>query len=700
MAAEAEEYPACEGGPLDYRHVMDHRIRWWWVVAPLVLAGALSAQGWDAPAARRLAERAARRREDAALAGPNWRARAHGFVQFLAQVGEDLAGPPRLVRADELDVEVYRSAPGPSKQVIRGWRSRSFLPTDIAYHRDHLGIVTDGFGDRIRIGDGDEVRDVAHPLSAAGLDRYAFALTDSIRITSGGTTLVLDRLDVRPRDPTTGAVVGTFYIDRASAEVVRFRFGFTRAAYVDPELEDITVSLERALVDQRVWLPFRQEIEIRRRTRWLDFPARGIIRGRWEIGEYDLAPPPVPLPVAAGPAIGGLASPGDSVRPWGGTLEERLRAQRLPLPGDAMAEVRRALAADVPRAALDRLDAARLHAPRLSDLIRFDRVEGVALGAGVALAPAPPWRVVPRVGVGLATGRVTGGISLAFEGDGIRFTALADRTIRDFGDRPVISSTLNSLTAEESGNDFGDYVLVDRAAIRATIPLGARTALDLELARERADSLPVAAHPASGIFRPNPQFAMDATSVARLDLRRPAARGDDRASAGGAVSLEGGAGGSSYLRLSARVEAGWPIGATAMRFRASGGVGTDELPTWRGFALGGRGTLVGEPYRAWGGREAALASVEWRFPVTIPAIPLGSFASTGHQMTLGPYFAAGWAGGPEPGMPWIPSPGVRPVAGIAAEWLMGLLRVESGWSLRTGSFGVTVDVSPEWWGVL
>ncbi|MGB7211155.1 MAG: hypothetical protein WBC97_00860 [Gemmatimonadales bacterium] len=678
---------------------MGHRVRWWWVMAPFFLTGALQAQRWDTPAARMLAERATRRREGVAGTDPSWTARAHGTVLFLAQVGEGLAGPPRLVRADELDVEVYRGAPGPSKQVIRGWRTRSWLPTDIDYHRDHLGIVTDGFGDRIRIGDGDEVRDVPHPLSVAGLLHYAFALTDSIQVTSGATTIVLDRLDVRPRDPSTGGVVGSMYIDRASAELVRFQFGFTRAAYVDPELEDITVSLESALVDQRAWLPFRQEIEIRRQTRWLDFPARGIIRGRWEIGDYDLAPPSIPLAVTAGPAIGGLLAPGDSARPWGATLEERLRAQALPLPGDQMAAVRRTLAAEVPRAALDRLETARLHAPRLSDLIRFDRVEGVALGAGLALAPGR-WRLVPHAGVGLATGRMTGGLRLAYNGDGIQLTAEATRTVRDFSDLAVISPTLNSLTAEEAGKDFGDYLLLDRAALGVSVPLGGRSAFDVQLAREQADSLPVAAHPATGEFRPNPQFEMDATTVVRLGLRRTVVRQEDRASLGGSVSLEGGAGGSSYLRMAALLEARWPLGATAMRFRGFGGAGTVETPAWRGFALGGRGTLVGEPFRAWGGREAALASLEWRLPVIIPVIPLGNFASTGQQMMLAPFVAAGWAGGPQPGMPWVPSPGVRPVAGIAAEWLMGLLRIESGWSLRTGSFGVTVDVSPEWWGVL
>ena len=669
-------------------------------MVPLVLGGALQAQGWDAPEARMLAERAALRRDGGAATEPSWRARAHGFVFFLAQVGDGLTGPPRLVRADELDVEVYRNAPGPSKQVIRGWRSRSWLPTDIEYHRDHLGIVTDGFGDRIRIGDGDEVRDVPHPLSPAGLDLYSFALTDSVRVTSGATTLVLDRLDVRPRDLRTGAVVGSFYIDRASAEVVRFRFGFTRAAYVDPELEDITVSLESAFVDQRAWLPYRQEIELRRQTRWLDFPARGIIRGRWEIGEYDLAPPPIPLPVIAGPSIGGLRTPGDSARPWGATLDERLQAQALPLPGDALADVRRALANEAPQAALDRLESARLHAPRVSDLVRFDRVQGVALGAGVSLAPGPRWRVTPRVGVGLATGAVTGGLGLTYRGAAFEISADVGRSVRDFSEIPVISPTLNSLTAEEAGKDFGDYLRLDRAALDLTLRLGATSSLGLEFARQRVDSLAVAVHPAAGTFRANPAFGMAPTTSVELVLRRLAGAGEGRASFGGSVSVEGGAGGSSYLRGAAQVEGQWPLGATALRIRALGGAGTTGLPAWRGFAIGGRGTLVGEPFRAWGGRDVALASAEWRFDVPIPAIPLGSFASTGRRMTLAPFVAAGWADGAPAGMPWVPTPGVRPVAGVAAEWLMGLLRAEAGWSLRTGSFGVTVDVSREWWGVL
>jgi hypothetical protein len=130
------------------------------------------------------------------------------------------------------------------------------------------------------------------------------------------------------------------------------------------------------------------------------------------------------------------------------------------------------------------------------------------------------------------------------------------------------------------------------------------------------------------------------------------------------------------------------------------GAGTEGLPAHRGFAIGGRGTLPGEPFRAYGGKSVALAHLEWRFQAPVPAIRLGSFASTGSSVTLAPFFAAGWADRPFVGLPWADSDGIRPVAGLALEWFMRLLRVEAGLGLRDGRLGITVDVSRDWWQVM
>lgn len=122
------------------------------------------------------------------------------------------------------------------------------------------------------------------------------------------------------------------------------------------------------------------------------------------------------------------------------------------------------------------------------------------------------------------------------------------------------------------------------------------------------------------------------------------------------------------------------------------------MPAYRAFVLGGRGTLVGEPFRAWGGRKAVLAHTELRFEVPVPAIRLGSFASTGSSMTVAPFLSAGMAA--DPAGVGTDSDGLRPVVGVAAEWFMRLIRVEAGYGLRDGDFGITVDVNRDWWGIL
>ena len=79
---------------------------------------------------------------------------------------------------------------------------------------------------------------------------------------------------------------------------------------------------------------------------------------------------------------------------------------------------------------------------------------------------------------------------------------------------------------------------------------------------------------------------------------------------------------------------------------------------------------------------------------------LGSFASTGRRLTLAPFLAAGWVDRPLAGLPWGNSDGIRPVAGLAVEWFMRLIRLEAGVGLRDGRVGVSVDVNRDWWGIL
>lgn len=109
---------------------------------------------------------------------------------------------------------------------------------------------------------------------------------------------------------------------------------------------------------------------------------------------------------------------------------------------------------------------------------------------------------------------------------------------------------------------------------------------------------------------------------------------------------------------------------------------------------------MSEPFRAWGGRRGVFGVVEWRVPAPFPAIPLGPFASTGRQVVIAPFVAAGWADGAMSGLPWVPSAGVRPMVGLGIEWFHSLLRADIGVSLRDPRVGLVVDVRRDLWGIL
>lgn len=666
----------------------------WFGVAP-----ALAGQAWDAPDARALVARAAAFRADSA--GPGvltaYRARARGVVLYLQQFGRALTEPPRPAKVDQLLVEVYWRAPGRSKQVIRAWRDSTMRLLDLRYHRDHLGIVTNDFGNAIRLGEGDEVRDVLHPLAPDAPDRYSYRLGDSVRLRSTDGTLLVRAVDVRPRNLADAAVVGTLYLDVATAALVRFRFTFTPAAYRDHTLEDIAVELENARVDG-LWLPWRQSIEIRRQQPMLDFSARGIIRAAWTIEDHEIDGA-VPEDVFTGPAIGGLHAPGGPASAWSAPIDVAHSGAELP-DGEALAAARQAAARLVSESILSGLPALRFSFGGASDLLRVNRVQGVAIGAGAALGI---WggRATLRPSLQLATadGRVTGGLGVEYRlasGRG-HVTLTAERRIRDVADDAPISPLVNSIVAQETGDDHGDWYLADRVAVGLDHRIGARSSISLEAGRERALSLVTKATPARGTYRPNPALGSDTYTYVRgalgvmgrgivppVDLR---------------LHAEAGIAGAGYARVSGRLSGRTRARRSVIEWRMEAGQGTGDMPAARSFVLGGWGTLPGEPFRAFGGRGYALARADWMVLDVGPSVRLGPVGPTAIVERLGPFVAAGAAWGPISGLPWRPSWGLRPVLGVSMDILSSVLHAEVGWAPRAGA-GLVIDAGSAWWGIL
>jgi hypothetical protein len=663
-----------------------------------------AAQQWDSQEAMTLVERAIARRS-AALADTgltDFSARAHGFVFFLGQLGEGMAEPPRLIKADQLELEVYWRAPNRSKQRIIGWRDRPYLPTDINYHRDHLGIVMNNFSDAIRLGEGDEVRDVPHPLAPDGPGLYEFALVDSLEIRLPDRAIQVYELRVRPRDFAGPRLVGSLYVDMTYGDLVRMTFNFTRAAYKDEQLEDISVAIENSLWNGRFWLPLRQEIEIRRRATWLDFPARGIIRGRWEIDSYRFNQGLGDDIFTRGPDIVTVPPEQRARFPWSDSLAVAVRDIASPQRLMDFAAVRAQATAIARGHVLTRLRQTQPGAGSLSDLVHVNRVEGLALGLGLTRRSADQANEV-KLFAGTAT--ATSLVTFAAKGSlrrGATTTQLAlVRDVRDMGDAPVIARAVNSLAAQEFGADYGDYYLATGAEAGITQALGGRTSLAAGIGYRHVDSLVTRYRWARGAFRrPNPGADHGDYSLLRVGLRRQAGSFATERELSGRVEVEAATGVRRFVRGYGDLR--WQIPAAAQQFvvRVAGGAATRELPRHRAFMLGGRGTLLGEPFRSRAGRLMAWASAEWHVPAGFPEYPLGSFGGTGKSATLIPWLAAGWTGAAVAGHQAPVSRGVDAAIGLGLSLLHDLLRVDAGLGLRSRDLRGAIEANRLFWDIL
>jgi len=681
------------------------------------------AQQWNDVRSRALVERAAARRtQQLADTGlKDFKAVAHGYVTFLAQVGEGLTEPPKVVKADELVNEVYWLAPDLSKQRIVGRRDTLLLPTDISYHRDHLGIVQNNFPAVIRLGDGDEVRDVPHPLSAQGLGLYDYAITDSLGFQLPGRTIQVLEVKIRPRDARQPRIIGAMYIDRDDAQVVRMAFNFTRAAFLDRALEDLFVVIENSLVSGRFWLPRRQEIEIRRGGTWLDYPVRGIIRGRWEIGDYAVNTG-LERSFFAGPEI--VLAPRavqDTFR-FGGRILDSLPPDVRVVTGADVRQVQQEARALVRAQALRRPQRLLLSSVGVSDVVRYNRAEGFALGAGVASRFGGGLGAQVRARYGFDDHRAKAIATLDWRSAnwGVRLFGMDD--FRDMGDVQERSRLINSIAAQEFGSDatspYG--VRAVGAGVDAADLLGLRWKLDVSAERQRA--LVVRARPARGNFVPLVEatalrgiraslvaerptslsfFGTEVRALGELrlsGLRPPGARATEAAPGSGATTISDR---TVIGRAFASVWAERPFerGRLAV-YLAGGAVGASgAVPAQERLYLGGPTSAPGYRFQELAADAAATARVEWRAAVPAPSFSLGRFGRIPGQATLAP-FVQGTYARPVAARTLSHPEGIYPSVGIAVQPVYDLLRLQLARGLRGGRWAFNLDVSRDFWGIL
>jgi hypothetical protein len=623
----------------------------------------------------------------------SYSSQARGFVYFF--LDREDTNERILVKTDQIAVEAYWKAPNLTKQRIVGLRDEKTLPTNIHYHLDHLVVVQDEFGDRIRIGDGDEVEAVVHPVAPSAEDWYDFLLVDSITLTlpTSSDTVRVYEVQVRPKDFDAPGFVGSLFLDRASRAIVRMSFTFTPASYVDPYLDHIRISLENGLWLGRHWLPFRQELEIRREVPYLDLPAGSIIRGWFEIRDYEINPR-LPDVLFSGPPVTARSAEAREAFPF----EEDLHAQleREGLEGlrtpPSMEEIRTVALSIAKDEYLSGLRGTRffLPPPTVSSALRYNRAEGLFLGAGVSHGLHSSLHLALHTG--FAFGRQRPAVLTRFTGghrlDGSGLDVFSNQS-RDLGPLPAISGALNTLMALAREKDYTDpFFATGARGFHGWSPEeGWRIELQGGWERHRAGKDVVSSNGNGSGFRTLlPADDGDLTSLTMGVSRTLPRSGLELTAAGLVAQFEDRPFGSLSGGMSVRRT--WLDGTFGVRGEAMGGTLFGQPPLQNLYYLGGRGTVPGYSFRSRIGDRYWLMKGEGSFLLAHPWVRLRGLAAMGQVRNAG--LAPSGVELPEGTLPTLLSAGL----GVSLGW--DVLRVDVVRGLTSGGvWEAVLSVNPD-----
>lgn len=685
-----------------------------WTLAASAASGADTlprapqAGAWGGPRARELvrAVAAARARHpygDTTLR--SFRARAEGHTYFLFDPGPAAAllgasGGERLARVDQLALEIAWELPGHSRQTVVGRRSERLLPSRIRYHADHLRVLLESFGGTISLSRGTEVRSVPHPASPGAPSTYEYRLVDSLEVRLAGERRRLYRLQVRPRESGRPAVVGEMFVDGDEPALARLAVTFTPSSYRDPQLEHVAVDLESGLIDGRYWLPVRQTTQVHRQATWLDVPAGGTIRTEFRVRDYRLNPED-PVRLLPGEQLVSLA---DSVLAaydgWErGLYEGPGPGGAAPGPGLDLEEVRDRARRLVARRRLSGLAPARLYLPDASHALRVRRGEGVLAGAGVRTRDTG-WHASLWAGHPFGSERPEARAELTSSGSSGPSLTACLRCLADVGPFPASSGVAATVSALAGGGDYRDPWFRTGMTASWRLPLAGGGLVRVSGGWEQHGSASEVPGPQSGPdARPVRPIREGVGALAEAEAEVPlggalGARWRARVAAEGATTALGDFG---YGRALLRLEGDSPPPAeqaVSWHARLAAGAGSGRLPPQRLFLLGGRGTVPGYDFRAWGGDRFALAELGAAADVAAPWIRVRA------------RFTAGWTGIGGTGREAADrlgveeSGGIRPAVGAGVGLLWDLLRVHADRGLRDGRWTLDVFLDPGFWPVL
>ena len=620
-----------------------------------------SSSPYNSPAVQHLVERAMARRRAADSAVSDYRARIHyrlavglgrrRWARVPTSAVEEQVADVQWQRPNDLRVDVIgRRARSRSEiRLSSVWDRPWFVPRSVD---DSVRIFSDEF----------PATGALHPLAPEAPAWYRYGLAGDLSVTPGqGGTLRLLQVEVTPRRTGLALVAGEMWIDSASAEVVRFAFRYVGTGlWVRPEgsersdsssarlinrianqIVSIDADLEYGLQDGRFWMPYRQVVSGRVRIPLVSdvvIPFRAVTTfddfeintGRPITFELPLSPDR-PDSVEARRAArrdslrAERRSDGDtdSLRAWhyadrwaGGRYElhrpsndslGRFREWTDSLTLEAApADMARARGVEAELARLaerlpDSVTGQRAHGigyERLTDAMRYDRVQGLSLGLGYRVrVPGLAFTgLYASARYGFSDERVTGRASLVRDAPEGRLTVSGTRDVVNvdpFAPSPGFGNTLNALFVS---HDDGDYALVHGGSAMYEMSLATGLELAVGARYERQSSVARAAQSevndflgGAGLFPPNPPV-------------------NEGRFGGGFVRLVGvegvqwratadvlGGGGTTTGRVYGEVRHGIG-GRRGATIRLKTGIATRPTLRQSAFRLGGIGTVRGHEY--------------------------------------------------------------------------------------------------------
>ncbi len=650
-------------------------------------AGGAQAQSeWNGNRALELVQQARSLRQAAVIdsAFQAYQADARGYVYFF--IDRTDRDERTLVKTDQVALDVFWKAPDQTKQRLVGRRDAKELPTNITYHLDHLTVVQDDYGDLIRLGDGDEVEAVVHPVAPGSESIYDYRLADSLTVTLPSPVMEIRvyELEIRPRNPEAPSVIGSLFLERGTGAIVRMSFTFTPASYVDKSLDYIRISMDNSIWDGRYWLPYRQEVELRRELPIVEFLGGSVIRGRFEIRNYQFNPQ-LPEALFLGGTFTSVPAAERRNFPFETGLYDQLSDEGLD-PSPEIEAIREQAMTVLEKRYLSGLNPARLQVPSVSSVYRYNRAEGSFTGAGTSFRLGATWRVSSRGGY--AFERKEGQLAFQLRSsptpDGLTVSAWWNELQNAGGRLTGASGAVNTLSGLLTDHDYTDPYFTSGAGVRYGWGLGATSRLEVgaEWARHRSGTNVVddglGGDPAteSGISRPVLSVDEGDDRAAEVTYAtRTAARGFESSATARLGRIED----QPYASL-------WWVTALRRELHQRGaaleaelhvGISTKNAPVQTLFLLGGRHTLPGYPYRSFIGDQMALLGVEGSQAVLAPWLKVHVFGAAG-------VMSFGRSTLPDPGWLRQTTDGLTSSAGLGLKLGWDLLRFDVGRGLNDG----------------